>query len=154
MNIDTGTGTLVHEIVHPFMRANFPRCPAWFNEGLASLYEQCGERRGHIVGYPNWRLGRLQRAINAGAVPSFEQLTTTTNRQFYGDNRSIHYAQARYLCYYLQEQGKLTNFFHNFVANCKTDPTGYKTLTQVLGEGDMSTFQTKWEKFVLSIPVP
>jgi len=28
---------LVHEIVHPFMRANFPECPAWFNEGLASL---------------------------------------------------------------------------------------------------------------------
>lgn len=27
MNIDTGGGTLVHEIVHPFVRANFPRCP-------------------------------------------------------------------------------------------------------------------------------
>ena len=31
MNISTGGGTLVHEIVHPFMRANFPECPAWFN---------------------------------------------------------------------------------------------------------------------------
>ena len=27
MNIATGGGTLVHEIVHPFMRANFPACP-------------------------------------------------------------------------------------------------------------------------------
>ena len=40
MNIDTGGGTLVHEIVHPFMEANFPNCPPWFNEGLGSLYEQ------------------------------------------------------------------------------------------------------------------
>src|SRR5438445_3216518 len=28
MNIGTGGGTLVHEIVHPFMRANFLNCPA------------------------------------------------------------------------------------------------------------------------------
>src|SRR6266850_7507398 len=29
MNIATGGGTLVHEIVHPFMEANFPACPPW-----------------------------------------------------------------------------------------------------------------------------
>src|SRR2546423_171645 len=46
MNISTGGGTLVHEIVHPFIEANFPECPAWFNEGLGSLYEQCGEVNG------------------------------------------------------------------------------------------------------------
>ncbi len=46
MNIATGGGTLVHEIVHPFMASNFPACPSWFNEGLASLYEQSGERDG------------------------------------------------------------------------------------------------------------
>src|SRR5688572_22336472 len=34
MNIATGGGTLVHEIVHPFMEANFPECPPWFNEGM------------------------------------------------------------------------------------------------------------------------
>jgi hypothetical protein len=44
MNISTGGGTLVHEIVHPFIESNFPDCPSWFNEGLASLYEQCGAR--------------------------------------------------------------------------------------------------------------
>ncbi len=40
MNISTGGGTLVHEIVHPFMHTNFPECPPWFNEGMGSLYEQ------------------------------------------------------------------------------------------------------------------
>ena len=63
MNIATGGGTLVHEIVHPFVAANFPDCPAWFNEGLGSLYEQCGEEDGQIHGYTNWRLPGLQAAI-------------------------------------------------------------------------------------------
>jgi hypothetical protein len=67
MNISTGGGTLVHEIVHPFVRANFPECPVWFNEGLASLYEQCGEKNGHIYGYTNWRLKGLQTAIKQGS---------------------------------------------------------------------------------------
>src|SRR6185503_10377156 len=48
MNISTGGGTLVHEIVHPFIEANFPACPPWLNEGLGSLYEQSGEVDGHI----------------------------------------------------------------------------------------------------------
>ncbi|HVT27110.1 MAG TPA: C39 family peptidase [Lacipirellulaceae bacterium] len=151
MNIATGTGTLVHEIVHPFVRANFPKCPAWLNEGLGSLYEQCGERDGHIVGYTNWRLRGLQRAIKSGNVPSFEELTETTDGQFYGDNAGTNYAQARYLCYYLQEQGKLTQFYHEFVANQTDDPTGYKTLTHVLAENDMDAFQKQWERFVMNL---
>ncbi len=151
MNIDTGTGTLVHEIVHPFVRANFPRCPVWFNEGLGSLYEQCGERDGHIVGYPNWRLPGLQRAIKAGALPSFEELTGTSTNEFYGEDKGTNYSQARYLCYYLQEQGKLRSFYRDFVAHQTTDPTGYKTLMKILNEDDMVAFQERWEAYVLAL---
>jgi hypothetical protein len=153
MNISTGGGTLVHEIVHPFVRANFPKCPAWLNEGLGSLYEQCGERDGHIVGYPNWRLPGLQRAIKAGTVPSFKELTSTTDSEFYGDDKGTNYAQARYLCYCLQEQGKLTKFYHEFVANQQGDPTGYKTLVKTLDERDMDAFAKKWETYVLKLRV-
>ena len=105
MNISTGGGTLVHEMVHPFMAANFPDCPAWFNEGLASLYEQSGEREGHIVGYTNWRLAGLKREIKADNLPSFEVLLATSERQFYEKDTADNYAQARYLCYWLQEKG-------------------------------------------------
>jgi hypothetical protein len=153
MNIATGGGTLVHEIVHPFVRANFPKCPAWLNEGLGSLYEQSGERDGHIVGYPNWRLPGLQRAIKADTVPSFKELTSTTDSEFYGDDKGTNYAQARYLCYYLQEQGKLTKFYHEFVANQKEDPTGYETLVKTLDERDMDAFKKRWETFVLKLRV-
>jgi len=151
MNISTGSGTLVHEIVHPFLRADFPTCPAWFNEGLASLYEQCAEEDGHIVGRVNWRLPGLQERIRAGSVPTFFHLTGLSNAAFYGkpDGYSVHYGQARYLCYYLQERGLLRKFYTEFRASADNDPTGYSTLQRILGADDMAAFQRDWEAFVL-----
>jgi len=154
MNVSTGGGTLVHEIVHPFMAANFPACPAWFNEGLASLYEQSAERDGHIVGLTNWRLRGLQRAIRSGTVPSLKELLHTSESEFYGPRSGIYYAQARYLCYYLQERGLLREFYRRFRAGCASDPTGYRTLKEVLGEDDMRAFQRRWEAFVLALRFP
>ena len=153
MNISTGGGTLVHEIVHPFVEANFPACPAWLNEGLGSLYEQCGDEDGHIHGYTNWRLPGLQRAIKAGKVPAFKTLTSTTSSEFYNADKGTNYAQARYLCYYLQQKGLLVKFYRHFHANQKTDPTGYQSLQKVLGEADMDAFQKRWEQFVLGLRV-
>jgi hypothetical protein len=152
MNIATGGGTLVHEIVHPFMRANFPNCPPWFNEGLASLYEASLEKNGHIQGTINWRFKGLEKAIKEGRTISLQRLTSMTAAEFYGgDGYSQHYAQARYLCYYLQEQGLLVKFYHQFVAAAEQDPTGYETLKRVLGDGDMNAFKKKWETFVLGL---
>lgn len=152
MNIETGGGTLVHEIVHPFVEANFPECPPWLNEGLGSLYEQSGEQGGHIVGYTNWRLPALQRAIRRGGLTSFKTLLALDGRAFYDDDpQGTHYAQARYLCYYLQERGLLTRFYRDFHAARAADPTGFDTLKKVLNETDMDAFQKRWEKFVLGL---
>lgn len=151
MNIETGGGTLVHEIVHPFVEANFPDCPPWLNEGLGSLYEQSGEDGGHIVGYINWRLPGLQRAVRRGGLTSFQKLLAMDGRAFYDDDRGTNYAQARYLCYYLQERGLLTRFYREFYTNRAADPTGFDTLKKVLGESDMDAFQKRWEQFVLGL---
>jgi hypothetical protein len=155
MNIGTGRGTLVHEIVHPFMRANFPQCPAWFDEGLASLYEKSSEKNGRIQGLINWRFTGLLKAIKEGKTISFEKLTAMDAHEFYGGinsaNYNQHYAQARYLCFYLQEKGLLTRFYHQFVANAAHDPTGISTLKSVLGETDMNAFKKKWETFLLGL---
>ncbi len=151
MNIATGGGTLVHEIVHPFVEANFPDAPAWFNEGLGSLYEQSGTVDGHIYGYTNWRLRGLQNGIEKKIVPTFKALTAMSDTTFYNEDTGTNYAQARYLCYYLQEKGLLRKFYKEFVANQKTDPTGYKTLQSVLGTTNMTAFQRKWEAFVMRL---
>jgi hypothetical protein len=150
MNISTGGGTLVHEIVHPFIAANFPLCPTWLNEGLASLYEQCGDKWGHIYGYTNWRLEGLQKAIKARQTFPFPKLLAMSGDQFYED-RGLKYAQARYLCYYLQEQKLLVKFFKEFQAHAKDDPTGVETLKKVLAQKDLAAFQKTWEAFVLRL---
>src|SRR4029079_9162710 len=100
MNIGTGGGTLVHEIVHPFMEANFPACPPWFNEGMGSLYEHVGDVGGHIHGFTNWRLPGLQLAIGEKRVLAFKTLMEQDRAEFYGEDRGTNYAQSRYLCHY------------------------------------------------------
>jgi len=150
MNIATGGGTLVHEIVHPFIETNFPDCPSWFNEGLASLYEQSSERNSRIVGLTNWRLRGLQLAIKDDRLGSFEKLTSTTTREFY-DGDATNYAQARYLCYWLQEQGKLRDFYKSFVADSKEDSTGIETLKSQITPKTVGDFQKSWEAWVLKL---
>lgn len=154
MNIATGGGTLVHEIVHPFVAADFPACPAWLNEGLGSLFEQCGTVDGRIEGFTNWRLAGLQEAIRAGRLPSFKTLCSTTTDQFYDDPTGTNYAQARYLCYYLQEHDLLRKFYRRFRADAANDHTGYNTLAALLGADDMAKFQADWQAYVLKLRFP
>jgi len=153
MNIATGGGTLVHEIVHPFMRANFPACPAWFNEGLGSLFEQSADREGHLRGLTNWRLPGLQQSIREGRTIPFERLLATTDGEFYGaaGGYNQYYGQARYLCYFLQERGLLTKFYREFLSRATSDPTGIATLKAILGTADIPAFQKQWEQFVLEL---
>ena len=98
-----------------------------------------------------WRLAGLQRAIHEDRLPSLKALCSTTSAEFYRDDRGTNYAQARYLCYYLQQQGLLRKFYRQFRANSRRDPTGYQTLHQVLGQPDMAAFQKRWEAFVLGL---
>lgn len=153
MNIATGGGTLVHEIVHPFIASNFPACPAWFNEGLASLYEQCGVRDGRIIGLPNWRLPELQRNLRSRRVPSLADLCATTTAKFYGARSGLHYAQARYLCHYLQERGLLRDYYHAFVAAAAADPTGLAPLMSTTGH-DVATLDRELRQHALALRWP
>jgi hypothetical protein len=150
MNISTGGGTLVHEIVHPFIASNFPSCPTWFNEGLASLYEQCDERDGDIIGLTNWRLPALQAAIRADALAPYTKLCAATSEQFYKQDPGTNYAQARYLCHYLQEHGLLHTYYHRLVAGVAGDPGGALLLRE-LASGDEAAFEAKWRRYVLGL---
>ncbi|MFZ5438556.1 MAG: C39 family peptidase [Myxococcota bacterium] len=150
MNIKPGYGTLTHELVHPFMHANWPDAPAWLNEGLGSLFEFPGERDGHFIGQLNWRLPAVQDAIRAKTVPRLSALARTTEDEFYADDSGVHYAMARYLCYWLQERGLLIRFVQRAQALKAEDPTALKALEEVLG-GPPDSFQPEWERFVLGL---
>lgn len=155
MNIGTGGGTLVHEIVHPYVEADFPDAPAWLNEGLGSLFEQSATTSdGHIIGLTNWRLGGLKRAIAENRVPTFKALTHLADDAFYADDTGVNYAASRYLLYYLQEQGKLREFYSAFRAARAKDPSGYATLVATLGAPDMAKFEASWRQYVGKLSFP
>ncbi len=154
MNIATGGGTLVHELVHPYVEADFPEAPAWLNEGLGSLFEQSDERDGHIVGLTNWRLAGLKEAIASHRMGSLEALIRSDTHAFYDEDPGTNYAAARYLCYYLQERGLLVRFYSTFRAHHAEDPSGEATLRHVLGEGDLTAFQARWEAYVARLHFP
>lgn len=124
MNINTGTGTLVHEMTHALVRYDFPDIPSWFNEGLGSLYERCSLNNKQILGYVNWRLPALQDAINDKSYTSLEKLLMTNYDEFYGDKSDVNYSQARYFCMYLQESGMLKKFYRLFRDTYSEDNTG------------------------------
>lgn len=147
MNIGPGAGTLSHELVHPYMEANFPDVPAWFNEGVASLYEQPRERDGKLVGTTNWRLPGLQRQLRAADSPGLAALLATSTEEFYGADYDA-YAMARFLCQYLQDHGKLHTFYQRFVAS--DDRTGKAALEEVLGMS-LAELEPRWRTWVLGL---
>jgi hypothetical protein len=154
MNIATGGGTLVHEIVHPYVEADFPNAPPWLNEGLGSLFEQSSERDGHIIGLTNWRLAGLQEAIDEDSVPSFEKLTHLSTMEFYNVDSGTNYAASRYLLYYLQEKGVLRDFYKTCRDTRDKDPSCIGALKKALGTNDLDAFKTQWQQYVSKLTFP
>ena len=150
MDISTGGGTLVHEMTHALMRPDFPDVPKWFDEGLASLFEQCEIRNGSLRGLVNWRLPRLQKAVRENALLPLTRLVATTREEFCGPNEDLHYAEARYLCMYMQEKRILRKFYKLFRDTHKSDPTGAKALRKLFRK-PLDQVQKEWVKWVKTL---
>ena len=146
MNISTGGGTLVHELVHALIKPDFPSVPTWLNEGLASLYEQCDLDGDHIVGLKNWRLPALKKAIREDRLRPLDEMIA--DPKFYDSQQvGLNYAQARYLLMYLQEKGLLKQFYKDFRSRQKDDPTGVATL-HALAPENWAGFEKQWRQWV------
>ena len=150
MNVSTGTGTLVHELTHALVDPDFSNIPAWFNEGFASLFEQCTLNDGKITGLVNWRLPGLQSDIKANKLRPLRDMMN--DNDFYAADRvGINYAQARYLMLYLQEKGLLQKYYRTFRDHADTDPTGVKTLESLVGAEKFNEFENQWRKWVMTL---
>ena len=150
MNIGTGTGTLVHEMTHALIEFDFPKVPCWFNEGFASLFEQCSTAGGKIRGLVNWRLPLLQRAIGDKSVLTWKKLCEYTGRDFYGDGSGLRYAEARYLCMWLQEKGLLEGFYEKFRGAQEKDASGYETLAGLFDK-PIEEVEAEWREWVAGL---
>ncbi len=152
MNLATGTGTLVHELVHALAAFDFPKMPDWFSEGLASLYEQCTLAGGEIRGLPNWRLPDLQEALRKGTVRPLKELLTAA--AFRGPGEGLNYAPARYFCLYMQDRDVLRMFYRRFRDGVAEDPTGLRFVEEVFRGEPLDRLDRDYGRWVLTLRWP
>ncbi len=154
MNVGTGTGTLVHELTHALIKPDFPEVPSWFNEGFASLYEQCSLGADNTIkGHENWRLPALQKAIKADKLRPLSELVA--DPAFYKPEMvGLNYGQARYLMFYLQEKKLLAPYYTQFRDHYKEDPTGLESLKKIIGPQSLEAFEKDWRAWVMTLEFP
>jgi hypothetical protein len=140
--------SLTHEIVHPIVQADFPGAPLWFDEAIASLFEAPlftkdggihGERR-------NWRHDYLLAALATPAERDTVRLDALVGmagldfkawshetRTIDSHVNAVHYAMARAVAAWLDDQGKLWPFYREWRDGFANDPTGGKSFATVMG---------------------
>jgi hypothetical protein len=148
MNINTGTGTLVHELTHALIVYDFPAVPLWFNEGLASLHEGCRVLPDKIIGVVNWRLPALQKAVRGKALRPLRELVTRDD--FYGRQRGLNYAQARYFVMYMQKRGLLRKFYKHFRDNHRGKDAAVKAIEHVF-DSKLEKIESDYLKWMMTL---
>jgi len=154
MNIGTGGGTLIHEMVHAMAEADFASIPTWLNEGLGSLFEASSmEPNGKVVGVTNWRLKGLLDDLSKGTALHIADVLKMSSDEFYGEHRSAAYATARYLMQFLQEKGKLETFYTRIRDGKDSD--GVAALRKVFDDKlTVEQIETQCYDWVRSLPRP
>lgn len=151
LNLSTGDGTLAHELTHALAHFDFPQMPGWFDEGLASVFEEADFSPDglQLVGVSNWRLNHLLHAMQRRRLKTLESLITA--RKVDSDNQEVQYAQARYFCLYLQDRGLLPFFYRKFRRKYSSDPSGARTLCSVLGTDDFDSIDRDFRRWVIAL---
>lgn len=154
MNAGLGLGTLTHELVHPIVEADFPQAPTWINEGIASLFEApMIPKRGEIHGGKNWRHPRLLRGLSSAserAEARLDRYFTMPDEQFREHHEDLHYAGARYVCQWLDQQNKLWPFYQAWRDGYDDDKTGEKAFAKVMGRAPAEVHDA-WERWVRAL---
>jgi len=143
MNIGTGGGTLVHEMVHALRNYDFPAAPTWLDEGVASLFEACTIRDDRIVGLVNWRLPVLEEGFHNGEYVPLAEILSMPERTFRNADASMHYAESRYFCLYLQHKGLLRKIYRTFRDRFSEDPFGQKFVEEATGQ-KLADLEKEW----------
>lgn len=132
---DIGPG-LRHEFFHVlhwrFAERLGQRHPLWVMEGLACMFEDVempGEPdSGAFAFKPSWRTNIAKRLARFGGLVPLERFLTLADEKFMSERPRAKYAQARALCMFLDERGKLAPWFRDYCAHFDADPTGREAL--------------------------
>jgi hypothetical protein len=150
--LETGRGTLAHELAHLLALFDFPNMPEWFDEGLAALHEEAefADDGLTIIGRSNWRSRLLRGALERDAIPRLEDVIR--NPAFRGEGEGLNYAVVRAFCHYLQHRQMLSNFYRKFRDGVDNDPNGLATLCELLGVRSIAEIEREFRDWVASSP--
>lgn len=153
LNLTTGGGTLGHELTHALAQIDYPDMPEWFDEGLASLHEQCefSEEGNQLVGMSNWRSQILLSALDRNQLPDLKSLVQQV--RINTEREALTYAYARYFCLYLQQKRLLSPFYRKLRTNSAFDETGMITLQQLLNVNDLSEVDPDFQEWLTGFRV-
>lgn len=124
-----GYGTLLHELMHSNINADFPDAPVWINEGLCSLYERTEWQGNRLIGLPNWRFDR----VKPSDFHNLEQLAENINIK--------NLSEIRMLLMYVDHINKIGEFYHYIKTNKES-----LDLSKCFQHFDITN--TKWEEFI------
>ena len=145
-----GDRTLVHEMVHAYINADFRSAPVWIHEGLATLLaDGAVDEHGEVRATESPRAYfHLRYALMGSDVPSFERMANAGKVAFYGPGGSWMYATAHHLLFWLLHQKLLQIFYREYRSHAAEDPTGLATLERVTGR-TLPELRSEWERFII-----
>ena len=150
LNAATGNGTLAHELTHALTQFDFPHMPVWFDEGLATVHEQCefSNDRLRLIGLSNWRVQVLIEAINGRRLDSLE--TFIAKPGIGQRQKALDYAHTRYFCLYLQSRRLLGPYYRKMRRSVDQDPTGAETLRALLQVNSLNEVEADFRQWAMN----
>jgi hypothetical protein len=124
--------------------------PEWFDEGLASLHEECefSDDGLRLVCASNWRLAHLKQALQDGQLRSLEEMIVA--EQLREEHAAIDYAHVRYFCLFLQERQLLCHFYRK-LRSATDDPSGIATLRNLIDQESLVDLEREFRQWAREI---
>jgi hypothetical protein len=144
---------LMHEFTHALHYADQvgrdQYQPVWLMEGIASMYENSEVVAGHVVPRVNHRLIELQQEVKGNKHLPFAKMMKLERRQF----TSHQYAQANYMCMYLQATGQLPQWYAAYNEGFVADSSGIAATEHIYGK-NINEVEKAWVAWLLQLDPP
>ena len=133
-NYEYGISTYAHELVHALLGEEFPRAPAWINEGIATMVGNSRVVNSHLryAGSPS--LGRMKKALEEGTMIPLSEILQLTGKDYAGRSNSLRYYDAgAQFCRFLHSRNQLLPIYRDLRDNTKNRETDVEIICRITG---------------------
>jgi hypothetical protein len=152
--ISRGVGDeMIHEFTHALhhgdQHGRDQEHPIWLTEGLASLYEDSEIEDGKAVPHHNYRLNHIYNRVRVNRQVEWSKFMAMKQPDFL-KTPLYSYAQARYMMFYLHEQGKLSTWYQRYVTGYASDTNGVAAWETTFGR-KLPEIEKDWAAWIQTL---